>query len=111
VQNLGAGFLRVLFVVSFCKLTSRGIVERGGQDPVGWVVGNRVSYPLDMVEKLTFLSGAIVLGVDDPFDQVLGLAVDNQGRRRRLFSILERIGVFGLQLGDMEHGMNSDSAQ
>jgi hypothetical protein len=97
-------------MVSFHKLTSRGIVKCGGQDPVGWVIGNRVSYPLNMVEELTFSSGAIVLGVDDLFDQVFRLAIDDQGRGQRLFSILKCIGVFRLQLGDMEHGVNLDSA-
>ena len=44
------------------------------------------------------------------FDEVLGVAVDDEQRRGRLFAILEGIGGLGLELGHMEDGVNLNRA-
>ena len=48
-----------------------------------------------MVHKLTTASGAVVLRIDEMFDEVLGLSVDDEQRQRGLVMVSERIGVFG----------------
>ena len=49
----------------------------------------------------------IVFGVQNPFDRVLGDTVDGEWRWGRLFAVVECVGVFGLQLGDVEYRVNS----
>ena len=64
-----------------------------------------------MVRELTPASGTIVLRVYEAFNEVLGLPVNDEWRRGRLFAIGKGVWVFGFELGDMEHGMNSDRAR
>ena len=64
-----------------------------------------------MVEKPAALSNTVVLGVEDAFDQVFGRAVDDDGRRWRLFSVFESVREFGFQLRNMEYWMNANSGR
>ena len=100
----------MLLVVCLCYQLAGVVVEGGRKEPVRWVVGNRVTYPLDVVEELALVSNVVVLRVDDAFDEVLGVAIDDERRRGRLFAILEGIGGLGLELGHMEHGVNLNRA-
>ena len=95
-------------MVSVGERFSGVVVEGVGQDPVGGVVRDRVSNPLDVVEELTTSPSTIVLRIDDAFDEVLGTAVDDEGRRRRLFAVVEGVGEFGLELRNVENGMDAD---
>ncbi len=81
-------------------------IKSSGQYPIGQVVGYRVTNPFDVIRELAALPSVVVLQVNDLLNQVLGLAFDNEGRRRWLVVVQECIGVFGLQLGDMEDRVN-----
>lgn len=64
-----------------------------------------------MVGQLAASSGAIVFRVDDPLDQVLGLAVDNERWRRRLFAVLEGVGVLRFKLRNVEDGVDANCSR
>ena len=74
-------------MISLSEEFPSGIVESVGKYPVRRSVGDGVSDPLDMVRELTPASGMIVLRIYEAFDEVLGLPVDDERRRRRLFAI------------------------
>jgi len=87
------------------------VVESVGQNPVRWIVGDWISYPLDMVEELTLASYMVVFQVNDAVDEILRLAIDDKCRRWWLIAILEGIWVFWLKLGDMEYWVYTDCAR
>ena len=86
------------------------VVERVGQNPVGWIIGDWISNPLDMVEELTLASYAVVFRVNDAVDEIFRLAIDDKCRRRWLIAIFEGIWVFRLELGDVEYRVYTDCA-
>ena len=47
-----------------------------------------------------------VLGVGDSFDEILGVAIDDELSMGWLFAIVKGTGVLRFQLRDMENGMN-----
>jgi len=86
------------------------IIKSVSQNPVGWIVGDWISDPLDVVEELTLVSYAVVFQVDDVVNEILRLAIDDKCRRWWLIMILEGIWVFWLKLGDMEYWVYTDCA-
>lgn len=88
----GPGLAGYLFMIGVRYWSSCFIIEGICQQPVGWVVSNGVTDPLDVVKELTFASNTIVLGVDYSFDEILEVTV---GRWRRLLSIDECVGISG----------------
>ena len=109
-ELLRAGFRRMLVMIGVGEESSSVVVECIGKDPVGWIIGDGVSDPLDMVGKLTLAARPIVLQVKNAVDEVFQGAVDDNWWRRRLFAILERVGVLWLQLGNMKDGVNPNGA-
>jgi len=86
------------------------VVERVGQNPVRWIIGDWISDPLDVVEELTLALYAVVFRVDDAVDEIFRLAIDDKCRRRWLITIFEGIRVFWLELGDVEYRVYTDCA-
>ena len=60
-EVLRTGLGGVLFMVCLCYWLASVVVEGGCKEPVRWVVGNRVTYPLDVVEELALASNVVVL--------------------------------------------------
>jgi hypothetical protein len=51
-----------------------------------------------VVKELTFATDTVVFGVDDSFNEIFRVTVNDDRQWRGLFLIDERVGVFGLQL-------------
>ena len=81
IQNERPRFLTAqlcpTFVVCFSQESSSIIVECISENPVSWVVGDQVSDPLDMVQKLTSAAYLVVFRVDDMFDEIFWFSIDN----------------------------------
>ena len=107
---LQAGFRRMLVMIGVGEESSSIVVKSIGEDPVRWIIGDGVSDPLDVVGKLTLAAHPIVLRVENAVDEVFRGTVDDNWWWRRLFAILERVGVLWLQLGYMKDGVNPNGA-
>ena len=107
---LWAGFRRMLVMIGIGEESSSVVVKCVSEDPVGWIIGDGVSDPLNVVGKLALAARPIVLRVENAVDEVFRGAVDDNWWRRRLFAILERVGVLWLQLGNMKDGVNPNGA-
>ena len=77
-QAFRLGFGRVLLVVGVRNELSGSVVEGVGGDPIGGVIRDGITDPLDMISELALATYPIVFRVQDPFDQVLGVAVDDE---------------------------------
>ncbi len=53
-------------------------------------------------------SHLVVLQVDNALDEVLWIAIDNKGWRWWLIVVVEGVGEFGFELGNMENGMDTN---
>lgn len=84
----------MLSVISIRQDFTGVVVESIRQNPIGGEVGDGVSHPLDVIAELAFPSGAVVLGIDDTFDKVLGLSINDERRWRGLVAVLKGIGEF-----------------
>ena len=109
-ELLRAGLRGMLVVIGVGEEASSVVFKGVGEDPVGRIIGNGVSDPLNVVGKLALAARPVVLRVEDAVDKVFRGAVNDERWWRRLFAILEGVGVLGLQLGDMKDGVNSNSA-
>ena len=109
-ELLRAGLRGMLVVIGVGEEVSSVVFEGVGENPVRRIIGNGVSDPLNVVGKLALAARPVVLRVEDAVDKVFRGAVNDERWWRRLFAILEGVGVLGLQLGDMKDGVNSNSA-
>jgi len=109
-ELFGAGLGGVLLMKGVCDGFASIVVERVGQNPVGWIIGDWISDPLDMVEELTLASYAVVFRVDDAVDEIFRLAIDDKCGRQWLIVIFKGIWVFWLKLGDVEYQVYTDCA-
>ena len=100
----------VLLMEGICNGFASIVIKSISQNPVGSIVGDWITNPLDMVEELTLASYTVVFQVDDAVDEILRLAIDNKCRRCLLIAILEGIWVFWLELGDMKYWVCTDCA-
>jgi len=99
-ELFGAGLGRVLLMKGVRDGFASIVIERVGQNPVRWIIGDWISDPLDVVEELTLASYAVVFRVNDAVDEIFRLAIDDKCRRRWLITIFEGIQVFRLELCD-----------
>jgi len=109
-ELFGAGLGGVLLMKGIRNGFASIVVECVGQNPVGWIIGDWISDPLDMVEELTLASYVVVFQVDDAVDEIFRLAIDNKCGRWWLIAIFEGIWVFWLELGDVEYQVYMDCA-
>jgi len=87
-QVPGLGFGKVLLVIDVCNELSGSVVDGVGEDPIGGVIRDGITDPLDMIQELALATYPIVFRVQDPFDQVLGGTVDYEWRWGRLFAVI-----------------------
>jgi len=110
-ELFGARLGRVLLMKGVRDGFASIVVECVGQNPVGWIIGDWISDPLDMVEELTLALYAVVFRVDDAVDEIFRLAIDDKCGRQWLIAIFEGIWVFRLKLGDVEYRVYTDCAR
>jgi len=106
-----AGLGGVLLMKGVCDGFASIVVESVGQNPVGWIIGDWISDPLDMVEELTLVLYAVVFRVNDGVNEIFRLAIDDKCGRQWLIVIFKGIRVFRLKLGDMEYQVYTDCAR
>jgi hypothetical protein len=97
-KSFRARFGRVLIMVGIQYQLSSIVIKGVSQNPIGGVVGDGVSYPLDMVQELAFVMGMVVFGINDSFNEVLRFSVNNNRQWGWLFTIVKGVGGLGLQL-------------
>ena len=100
----GARLVRVSLVEVRDELCS--VFKFGGEDHLSLVTGALISGPPDEIEEWTCLAATVDLGVEDFGDLVLLFSVDLDRRWRRLDAVGDGVRSGGLELRDVEDGMN-----